>query len=340
MPSNGNHDPDKRAIKSVVALCGGIGGAKLALGLYHLLEPGSLFLILNTGDDFEHLGLHISPDIDTVTYTLAGKNNPITGWGRRDETWAFMETLAELGGETWFSLGDRDLAIHVERSRRLEAGESLSQITDDISRSFGISAHLLPMTDDPLRTTIETREGVISFQDYFVRKKSEPVVEKIVFAGADKAVPNAAAMDALKLPDLCAVVICPSNPFLSIDPILAVDGFRQALVNCSAPVIAVSPIIGGKAVKGPTCKIMDEISMPPTARAVSDYYGELLDGFVFDNADKAEASRASLPSLVTQTLMETLEDRINLARDVLEFADDLKARPAKTCFAAQQHGKG
>ena len=340
MPPNRNYNLEKSAAKPVVALCGGVGGVKLALGLYHVLDPVDLFLILNTGDDFEHLGLHISPDIDTVTYTLAGKNNPITGWGRRDETWTFMEVLAELGGETWFSLGDGDLAIHMERTRRLLAGESLSQITEDFSRALGISAHLLPMTDDPLRTIIETPEGAISFQDYFVRRQSKPAIENIVFEGADKAVPSAAAMDALQLPDLRAVVICPSNPFLSIDPILAIDGFRQALINCSAPVIAVSPIIGGQAGKGTTSKIMGEISMPSTARAVADYYGELLDGFVFDKADAAEASSASLPSQVTQTLMESFEDRKSLARDVLAFADELNARLAKTYFASRQQRKG
>ena len=340
MPPIRAHTLEKSTTKPVVALCGGIGGAKLALGLYHVLDPAGLFLVLNTGDDFEYLGLHISPDIDTVTYTLAGKNNSSTGWGRRNDTWTFMEALAELGGETWFSLGDRDLAIHVERSRRLNAGESLSQITDDFSRAFGISAHLLPITDDPVRTVIETHKGAISFQDYFVRRQSKPVVKKIVFKGADKATPNAAAMNAMQLPDLRAVIICPSNPFLSIDPILAVDGYRQALINCSAPVIAVSPIIGGQAVKGPTSKIMGEISMPSTARAVADYYGEILDGFVFDKADAAEASSASLPSQVTQTLMESFEDRKSLARDVLAFADELNARLAKTCFASRQQRNG
>jgi len=340
VPPNSTYNLEKSASKSVVALCGGIGGAKLALGLYHVLDPAGLFLILNTGDDFEYLGLHISPDIDTVTYTLAGKNNSSTGWGRRNETWTFMEALAELGGETWFSLGDRDLAIHVERSRRLKAGESLSQITDDFSRAFGISAHLLPITDDPVRTVIETPKGAISFQDYFVRRQSKPVVKKIVFKGADKATPNAAVMNAMQLPDLRAVVICPSNPFLSIDPILALDSFRQALINCSAPVIAVSPIIGGQAVKGPTTKIMSEIALPPTASAVANYYGELLDGFVFDKADVTEARSAPFPSMVTQTLMESLEDRKNLARDVLSFADELNTRPAKSCFTGQQQGKG
>ena len=340
MPPNRNHEPKRSIAKPVVALCGGIGGAKLALGLYHVLEPDALSLILNTGDDFEHLGLHISPDIDTLTYTLAGKNNPKTGWGRRDESWTFMKALAELGGETWFSLGDGDLAIHVERTRRLKAGESLSQITGDFARAFGISAHLLPMTDDPLRTVVETPEGAITFQDYFVRRKSKPVVEKIVFEGADKAIPSAAVMDALQLPDLRAVVICPSNPFLSIDPILAVAGLRQALIDCPAPVIAVSPIIGGQAVKGPTSKIMSELSMPSTARAVADYYGDLLDGFVFDQVDEAEASREPLPFLVTQTLMESLKDRKKLARDILTFADELNARPVKKGFATQQQRKG
>jgi LPPG:FO 2-phospho-L-lactate transferase len=340
VPESRNHESKGSTARPVVALCGGVGGAKLALGLYRVLEADALTLILNTGDDFEHLGLHISPDIDTVTYTLAGKNNPKTGWGRRDESWTFMEALAELGGETWFSLGDGDLAIHVERTRRLNAGESLSRITADFSRAFGISAHLLPMTDDQLRTVVETPHGALSFQDYFVRRQSKPVVERIVFEDAGKAVPSTSAMDALQLPDLRAVVICPSNPFLSIDPILALAGFRQALMDCKAPVIAVSPIIGGQAVKGPTAKIMTELSMPSTARAVAEYYGDLIDGFVFDQDDEAEASGASLPSLVTQTLMDSLEDRKTLASDILAFADELTTRPAEAGLAEEKQGKG
>ena len=311
--------------EQVAALCGGIGGAKLALGLYRVLPPGALSVIINTGDDFEHLGLHISPDIDTVTYTLAGRNNPRTGWGRRDETWAFMDALAELGGETWFALGDGDLAIHVERTRRLAGGESLSRITGDFAKRFGVTANLMPMSDDPVRTVVQTAQGRLAFQDYFVRQQCRPAVEGILYEGAERAAPGAGAMAALRQPGLRAVVICPSNPFLSLDPILAVPGLAGALAACPAPLIAVSPLIGGRAVKGPTAKIMGELSMPSTARAIADYYGGRLDGYVIDEADADEAAGMRLPVLVTRTLMKSLEDRETLARDVLAFADSLGA---------------
>ena len=309
----------------VAALCGGIGGAKLVLGLYRVLPPGALSVIINTGDDFEHLGFHISPDIDTVTYTLAGRNNPQTGWGRRDETWAFMDALAELGGETWFALGDGDLAIHVERTRRLAGGETLSRITGDFAKRFGVTAKLMPMSDDPVRTVVQTAQGRLTFQDYFVRLKCRPVVEGILYEGAGRAAPGAGALAALRQPALRAVVICPSNPFLSVDPILAVPGLAEALAACAAPLIAVSPLIGGRAVKGPTAKIMAELSMPSTVRAVADYYGGRLDGYVIDEADGDEADGMPLPVLVTRTLMISLEDRETLAREVLAFADGLGA---------------
>lgn len=324
----------------VVALCGGIGGAKLALGLYRVLDPGALHVIINTGDDFEHLGLHISPDVDTVTYTLAGINNPDTGWGRKDETWTFMQALGELGGDTWFSLGDRDLAIHVERTRRLRAGESLSRITGDFAGRFSITARLVPMSDEPIRTVVETDEGDLSFQEYFVRMKCRPIVRNIRYDGADRTGSPRDAIQLLHQQGLRAVVVCPSNPFLSIDPILAVPGLREALAHCRAPVIAVSPLIGGRAVKGPTAKIMDELSIPATAAAVAEHYGGLLDGMVIDPADAAEAEEFSVSCLATRTLMMTLNDRDNLARRILDFADQLHAKSAGTRpgIPAQQQG--
>jgi LPPG:FO 2-phospho-L-lactate transferase len=301
----------------VLALSGGIGGAKLALGLYRVLPPGALTVVANTGDDFEHLGLSVSPDLDTLLYTLAGIDNPETGWGRRAETWTFMAALESLGGETWFKLGDGDLATHIERTRRLAAGENLSQITDDFRRRLGISARLLPMTDDWVRTRLLTPEGWLEFQDYFVRRQCTPPVLEIGFAGAKTAHPHPDFLAALADQNLSMVVICPSNPFISIDPILVVPGVREALRACSAPVVAVSPIIGGKAVKGPTAKMMAELGLPVGAAAVARYYGELLDHYVIDEADTGATESLDVPSTVTRTLMETLADRDALAKVVL-----------------------
>jgi LPPG:FO 2-phospho-L-lactate transferase len=304
----------------VLALSGGIGGAKLALGLYRILPPGALTVVANTGDDFEHLGLSISPDIDTLLYTLAGMDNREMGWGRRDETWTFMAALEVLGGETWFNLGDGDLATHVERTRRLAAGESLSQVTEDFRRRLGISARLLPMTDGRVRTRLRTHLGWLDFQDYFVRLHAEPVVREIVYAGAADAKAHPEFLNALADDSLEAVVICPSNPFLSIDPILCLPGVRAALRGCHAPVIAVSPIIGGQAVKGPTAKIMAELGFPTSAAAVARYYADILDLYIADEADANELSGLDIPVRVTNTLMSTLADRDALATEVLTAA--------------------
>src|SRR5271166_1663525 len=281
-------DPPGRARPlpmSVLALSGGIGGAKLALGLYRILPPGALTVVTNTGDDFEHLGLSVSPDLDTLLYTLAGIDNPETGWGRRDETWTFMAALETLGGESWFKLGDGDLATHVERTRRLRGGESLSAISDNFRQRLGITARVLPMSDDPVRTRLLTEEGWLDFQDYFVRLDCAPAVREIVFAGAAEARPQPDILASLADDDLTMVVICPSNPLISIDPILSVPGIRDALRACRAPVIAVSPIIGGKAVKGPTGKMMAELGLPVDPGAVARHYGDILSHYVIDEAD-------------------------------------------------------
>jgi LPPG:FO 2-phospho-L-lactate transferase len=307
----------------VLALSGGIGGAKLALGLSRVLPPGRLSVVANTGDDFEHLGLSVSPDLDTLLYTLAGIDNPSTGWGRRNETWTFMKALESLGGETWFKLGDGDLAIHVERTRRRRGGETLSRITDDFRRRLGISAELLPMSDDRVRTRLLTDTGWLDFQDYFVRRECAPLVREIAFAGAAAASPYPAFLAALGDENLRAVVICPSNPFISIDPILALPGVREALRFCRAPVVAVSPIIGGRAVKGPTAKIMAELGLPVDAAAVARHYGDLLDLYVADTADAAQSEDLGVPVTLTCCLMHTLADREALARVVLAAADRL-----------------
>ena len=302
----------------VVALSGGIGGAKLALGLYHVLPADSLMVACNTGDDFEHLGLSISPDLDTVLYTLAGVANPETGWGRAGETWAFMQALESLGGETWFRLGDADLAIHVERTRRLMAGESLSDVSDDLCRRLGVRARVVPMSDQPVRTLVHTDDGILAFQRYFVQNRCAPAVTGFTFHGAGDAQPSLPLWEALIGEDLEAVVICPSNPFISIDPILAVPGLRGAISDCGAPVVAVSPIIGGNAVKGPTAKMMSELGIPQSARAVAEHYDGLLTGFVLDDTDKGAITH--LPCLHTRILMESEEDKTILANQVLEFA--------------------
>ncbi|MGE3145434.1 MAG: 2-phospho-L-lactate transferase [Pseudorhodoplanes sp.] len=311
--------------KNVVALSGGIGGAKLALGLSQVVEPRHLVVVVNTGDDFEHLGLSISPDLDTLLYTLAGIANPETGWGRHDESWRFMAALGELGGETWFKLGDTDLATNVERTRRLKRGDTLSAITADFCVRLGVGARILPMSDDLVRTRVRTATGWLDFQDYFVRLRCEPKVEGFAFDGADRAQAQPEFLALLRDPALRAVVICPSNPFISIDPILALPGVVDALAECSAPVVAVSPIVGGRAVKGPTAKMMRELGHDVSAEAVAARYRAFLDGCVIDASDRAAPSLERIRVLSANTLMHTLEDSTRLAREVLAFADALSA---------------
>jgi len=312
----------------VVALCGGIGGAKLALGLSRVVAGADLMVVANTGDDFEHLGFAISPDLDTIMYTLADLDDPQRGWGRRNETWTFMAALEALGGETWFALGDGDLAIHVERTRRRRAGEALSAITADFCRRLGIAARVVPMTDDVVRTRLRTDEGWLDFQDYFVRRRCAPRVLEVVYDGAATARAHADVLAALGDPRLRAVVICPSNPFLSIEPILAVPDLREAIARAAAPVVAVSPIVGGHAVKGPTAKMMSELGLEVNAVTVARRYQELLDAYVLDRVDAAQAAKLGLPVTVAHTLMTTLADRENLARHALASADALATATA------------
>ncbi len=310
-----------------VYLSGGVGGAKLALGLAKVLRAPDLLIVANTGDDFEHLGLTICPDIDTLTYTLAGLANHETGWGRAGETSRFMSALEALGGETWFFLGDSDLAIHVERSRRLAAGESLTAITADVGRRLGIECRLVPMTDDPVRTVIETAAGPLAFQHYFVRDRCEPAVTGFRFDGAEGARLHPDVIEALADPSLRGVVIGPSNPLISIDPMFAVPGFVQALRDTMAPVVAVSPIVAGRAIKGPTAKMMRELGLPVSVGAIADHYAGVLDGLVIDSADAsaAEAIRATQVAVhETKTVMHDLNDRVSLATDVLGFVDRLR----------------
>ena len=310
------------SVEKYLALSGGVGGAKLALGLTHLLPPEALTLVVNTGDDFEHLGLHVSPDLDTLMYTLAGLSNPDTGWGRIGESWACLDTLQGLSGEAWFRLGDRDLAVHLQRSARLRAGASLSTITTELFVALGIAHRALPMSDEPVRTLVHCDAGTLAFQHYFVREHCAPRVTGFSYSGADVARPAPGVLEAIAAPDLCGVLICPSNPFLSIDPILAVPGIREALHGCSAPVVAVSPIVAGMALKGPTAKIMAELALPLSAVAVAEHYRELLDGFIVDHSDHelmAEIAAKNLRVARAASVMVTLDDRVNLAQTALEF---------------------
>ena len=312
--------------KRYVAITGGVGGAKLALGLIQLLGPDEIAFIVNTGDDFEHLGLHISPDIDTLVYTLSGQSNTEAGWGRRGETWQFMQALKQFGGETWFNLGDLDLAMHVERTQRLRRGASLTDVTRELATSLGVKHAILPMSDAPVRTMIGTANGELAFQHYFVRDRCAPAVTGFRFHGAATAKPTRQIEAALDDPRLSGVIICPSNPFVSVDPVLAVPGLREAMGRIRAPIVAISPIVAGTAIKGPTAKMMTELNIPNDAVAVARHYRGLVDGFVLDSQDAAlEGAVAALgiATVVTQTVMLTLADRQQLAADVLRFIERL-----------------
>lgn len=310
----------------VIALCGGVGGAKLAFGLTRLLEPDALSLIVNTGDDFEHLGLIICPDIDTVAYTLAGLSDRERGWGLAGESWNFMEQLRLLGGEGWFNLGDKDLAMHIERTRMLRAGLPLSEATNKLTAALGLRHAIIAMSDQPVRTIVETAEGLMQFQHYFVREQCRPVVNAIHFEGAKSASPSPAFLNALQRRDVSAVVICPSNPYLSVDPILAIPNVREALAALNVPIIAVSPIIGGRALKGPAAKLMRELGVTPDVGAIAEHYADLIDGLVIDETDAEQAGAvraAGAEPLIAQSIMTRDEDRINLARQTLSFANTL-----------------
>lgn len=302
----------------ILALAGGVGGARLANGLAAILPPEQLMIVVNTGDDFEHLGLLICPDLDTVCYTLAGINNPAQGWGIEGESWAFMEALGRLGGDTWFALGDRDLATHVTRTGML-GQESLSGITARLASSLGITHLIAPMSDDRVRSMIDTDEGELAFQHYFVRRRAAPRFRSIRFEGIEVAKPSPALLQALDDPALEAIILCPSNPVLSIAPILAIPGIRARLDARRVPVVAVSPFIGGKAVKGPAAKIMAEIGVAPSAVGLVDYYGGLLDGIVVHHADAGDPV-ASAKLHVTDTLMRGRQDQHQLAATTLAFA--------------------
>lgn len=302
----------------IAALAGGVGGAKLAHGLARVLQPSDLTIIVNTADDFEHLGLHISPDLDTVCYTLAGLANPQTGWGRAAETWNAISELEVLGAPTWFSLGDKDLATHLWRTALMHQGERLSTVVKEFSARWGIDHRVLPMTDDVVSTIVETDEGALGFQEYFVGRHFAPRVRGFRFEGIERASPAPGVLDAITGADF--VIVCPSNPWVSIAPILAVAGIRESLIP--ARVVAVSPIISGHALRGPAAKMYSEIGIEPSAAAVANHYRDFCGIFVLDNSDTdlgPALLSMGMRTLVTDTVMHTADDRVRLARAVLNF---------------------
>lgn len=304
----------------IVALAGGVGGAKFAHGLAQILPPEDLTVIVNTGDDFEHYGLYICPDLDTVCYTLAGMANPDTGWGRVNETWNVIENASRLGGPAWFGLGDQDLGTHLERKRRWKEGQTLSQITKDFCRAWGIGPTILPMSDQPVRTIVETEEGALGFQEYFVHRRCEPRVTGFRFEGVESAEPAPGTREAIDSAD--AVIICPSNPWVSIDPILRVFSPFLSGEGPGVRFFAISPIIGGQTVKGPAAKMYRELGIEPSAWAVAKHYCDLITGFVFDTLDKQledEIRSLNMRTFVTNTLMHSHDDRKQLASNVLDF---------------------
>ena len=306
-----------------LALSGGVGGAKLALGLSKQLTSDELIVVCNTGDDFVHYGLPICPDLDTVMYTLAGRNNQAQGWGLADESWRVMDALAQLDGETWFRLGDLDIATHLQRGELLRRGLSLSAVTKILCQQLGVNYRVLPMSDDPVATRVQTAQGELTFQDYFVREQCKPEVSGFSFHGIEQAHPQQEFIELLRGDTLDAVIICPSNPFVSVDPILQLPGVRAALAECSAPVVAVSPIVGGQAIKGPAAKMLRELNLQSSAFAVAEHYCDILDGFIIDtsDADQMEAIAAlDIAVHCTPSIMTTLDDRIRLATDVMRFA--------------------
>lgn len=303
----------------IVVLTGGVGGAKLVDGLYRLLPPGSVTAIVNTGDDFCHLGLPISPDVDTLLYTLSGKANAAQGWGREGESWQFMAALASLGGPDWFNLGDGDLALHVLRGAALAAGEPLSAVIARFAKAWQIDLTIYPMSDTPVRTWVDSDEGALEFQHYFVARKCAPVVRAIRFEGAAAACPPHGVVEAIAQAE--AILIAPSNPWLSIGPILAVPAIRAALLTRTAPVVAISPLVRGEAVKGPTAKLMRELGIAINNVSIARHYGPLIDGLLVHDGDDAPDGPAVA---TTDTLMRTGQDRMRVAAAALDLAKSLR----------------
>ena len=314
-----------------LALSGGVGGAKLVLGLSKILAPEKLVVVANTADDFKHIGLNISPDLDTIMYTLANLNNSELGWGQKKETWQFLEALGRLDQETWFKIGDRDLATHIVRTTKLDNGATLSQVTKELCFSLGVKHQLIPMTNDKVATVVHTKSGQsIPFQQYFVRDRCVPKVRGFEFQGIATAAPSSSFLKSLESPKLRLIIICPSNPYVSIDPILRMSGVLDQIAARRIPVIAISPIISGQALKGPAAKMMEELGELASAIGIAKHYRtlyrDMLTGFIIDEKDRrleADFTEMGLRAIATNTVMVTLQDRINLAQEVLRFGSRL-----------------
>jgi LPPG:FO 2-phospho-L-lactate transferase len=309
-----------KAEMKITALAGGVGASRFLVGLAQVMPPENITIVANTGDDIKLFGLHVSPDIDTITYTLAGIINEVTGWGIAGDTFECLGWIARYGEAQWFNLGDRDLATHIHRTSELSKGRSLSQVTDHIRRSLGVASVILPMTDSYTPTRVVTDEGAMHFQDYFVRHRSEPRVREFVFENIDSSRPAPGVLGAIAESD--AVIVCPSNPFISVGPILAVPSLRAALREIRAKVIAITPIIGGRALKGPAADMLRDLGYEVSARSVAGMYRDFADAFVLDEADseiKPEVEALGIKVIVTNTVMNSLEDKVRLAREVLEI---------------------
>jgi LPPG:FO 2-phospho-L-lactate transferase len=305
----------------VAALAGGVGASKLLLGLSRVMDPRELTAIVNTGDDLSLHGLEISPDLDIVTYTLGGVVNPKTGWGFRQETFRLLERLAVLGGPSWFALGDRDLATHIYRTDRLRHGATLSQVADEIRRALGVAATILPMSDQPVRTKIRAKQGWLAFQEYFVKLRAQPVVREIRFEGCEQAQPAPGVREAVRAAE--RIVICPSNPMISVGPILAVPGIREALRERREAVLAICPLVGGKSLKGPSDKMMQQMGLQSSALGVAKLYGDFCGTIMIDSADakqKKAIEALGMNVVVASTVMRTLGDKVRLARAAVSTA--------------------
>lgn len=306
---------------TLLALTGGVGGAKLAQGLAQTLSPDEVVFLVNVGDDFEHLGLYISPDIDTLIYTLAGIVEPIRGWGINDDSFHCLTSISKLGGENWFRLGDRDLATHIFRTQLLHQGYTLSETTERIATAHGVKHTVLPATDSKLRTHLETVDGVMSFQEYFVKHRCRPTVTQVLYHTNGNNLNTR-----VELSEVNGVVICPSNPFLSVGPIIKLQSLLKFMKRAEIPVVAISPIIGGRALKGPTAKIMNELGLPVSAETIATMYQEFLTGFVIDRCDahyQPPIEQLGIKILPTQTVMHNLDDKIRLSNEVVEFITSL-----------------